>query len=102
MMTLRLAAGLVASSLSFAPSLATAQTLRVPAGAAVYIDKMDPEFAADFRAELTRQKVALRIVSSAEEAEILIVGADQAKELKITPQPGGIGLRVRRGGTVLL
>ena len=102
MMTRIFAAGFVAFGLSFAPSLATTQTLSIPGGAAVYIDKMDPEFEVDFRAELSRQKVALTVVSTAEAAEVLIVGAEQAKDVNITPQPGGIGLRVRRGGTVLV
>jgi len=102
MRTLIFAGGFVSFGLSFTPPLATAQTLSIPAGAAVYIDKMDRELEVDFRAELTRQKVALTVVSSAEEAEVLIVGAEQAKDVNITPQPGGIGLRVRRGGTVLV
>ena len=101
-MTRVFAAAFVAFGLSFAPSVATTQTLSIPAGAAVYIDKMDPEFEVDFRAELSRQKVALTVVSTVEAAELLIVGAEQAKDLNIAPQPGAIVLRVRRGGTVLV
>ena len=77
-----------------------AQSLSIPSGAAVYIENMDPEFEADFRAELTRQKVALTVISSREEAQILIVGADPETDVNITPQSGAIVLRVRRGGTV--
>ena len=93
--------GFVAFGLSISPATATAQARSVPAGAAVYIDKMDPGFAVDFRAELSRQKVALTVVSTAEAAEVLIVG-EEAQDVTITPQSGGIGLRVRRGRTVLV
>lgn len=73
----------------------------IPAGAAVYIENVDAEFGADFRSELARQKVALKIVSTPDEALFLIVGSAKPDETKLRQEgPGTLILNVRRGGKV--
>ena len=85
-----------------APGVALAQSA-IPSGAAVYIEPIDDLLDKHLLSELTRQQVALKVVASREEADVLIVGADQEKNLKLTPQGGGaISLRVRRDATVVV
>ena len=62
---------------------------------------MDAEFGADFRSELARQKVALKIVSTPDEALFLIVGSAKPDETTLRQEgPGTLILNVRRGGKV--
>ena len=61
----------------------------IRSGAAVYIEPIDDLLDKHLLSELTRQQVALKVVASREEADVLIVGADQKKNLKLTPQGGG-------------
>ena len=59
-------------SISAMGSPAAAQnTIAIPAGANVYIDRLEPAFESDIRAELKRQRVPLQIVSSEDLVEEL-------------------------------
>ena len=78
-----------------------AQSRSIPAGADVYIENMDALFEADFRKELTRQNVALNVVSSRDEAMMIVTGTDQADQMKmIAQEPGSMLVSFRRAGKV--
>src|SRR5687768_11511349 len=81
---------------------ASARQSTIPAGAAVYIEQIDEALDMDFRAELERQKVALKMVASRDDAQIVILGVERTKDLNIKPQGGAIALRVGRRATVLV
>ena len=84
------------------PGAVTAQPA-IPAGSAVYIESLDSVIDEHFRSELARQKVALKVVSSQDEAQFMILSAEEKSDSTITPLGGGaISLSVRHGGTVLV
>jgi hypothetical protein len=86
----------VACLVVICPVAALAQSVGIQAGATVFIERID---LLDFRAELTRQKVALKLVASAEDAQLLIVGS-QATDRSMTKGERGVIYAVRRTGTV--
>jgi hypothetical protein len=71
----------------------------IPAGAQVYMDRLEAGFESDVRAELQRQKVPLQIVSSEDQAHF-VMGNSEVKDLKVSQVEQGISLRVRRTGTL--
>ena len=100
MRSLRLTIAWVALIGLVCPVADAAQSQGIPAGATVYIDSA-PDFGADIQAELARQKVALKVVSSAEDAQLLIV-VSETKDLTVTKGQRGLSVVIRRSGTVMV
>ena len=100
MRSLRLTVAWVALLGATCPVADAAQSEGIPAGATVYIGSA-PDFGADIQGELARQKVALKVVSSEADAQLLIV-VSETKDLTMTKVQRGISLVVRRSGTVMV
>ena len=91
---------LVVIAIGVEPAVTEAQSAGIAPGAAAYIEKMNASFEKDFREEITRQNVPIKLVTSREEAQIIIVG-EQVDDTKITPLgPGSMSMRFRSDGVV--
>jgi hypothetical protein len=100
MRNLTLVALLGGSVSAMSPVGAAAQNkTTIPAGAQIYLDRLEAGFETDLRAELQRQKVPLQIVSSEDQAHF-VMGNSEAKDLKLSTVEQGLSLRVRRTGTL--
>ena len=100
MTSLRLTIAWVALIGLICPVANAAQGEGIPAGATVHIG-MDSDFGADIQSELARQGVALKIVSSAAAAQLLIV-VSETKDLTVTKEQRGVVVVVRRSGSVMV
>ena len=57
-----------------------AQEYRVPRGATIYIEEMEHDLDGYIKAEFVKQKVALKLVPTPEEAQVVMIGSSTDEE----------------------